>query len=111
MPFCSSPLVYNGLLFTIKDGGILQCLDAKTGHAAKPRRLEGSGSYYASPVGADGKVFLIDEQGRLTVVAANGELEILHTADFGEDIFATPAMVDGRAYIRTANSLYCFGSN
>lgn len=109
VPFCASPVLFQGLLFTIKDGGILQCLEAKTGKAAKPRRLEASGSYYASPVAGDGKIYLIDEQGRLTVIAASQELEVLHTADFKEDVFATPAIADGKIFLRTASGLFCFG--
>jgi outer membrane protein assembly factor BamB len=109
VPFCASPLLFKGLLFTVKDGGILQCLNAETGKASKPVRLEASGSYYASPVAGDEKIFLADEQGRATVVRANESLEVLHTADFNETIFATPAVVDGRLYLRTASALYCFG--
>jgi len=109
VPFCASPVLVDGLLFTIKDGGILQCLNANTGKATKPLRLEASGSYYASPVAGDGKIYLIDEQGRLTVIAARQDLEVLHMADFKEDVFATPAVVDGRIYLRTASALFCFG--
>ena len=109
VPFCASPVLVGGLLFTIKDGGILQCLDAGTGKASRPRRLEASASYYASPVAGDGKIYLIDEQGRLTVIAAHQDMEILHTADFKEDVFATPAVVDGKIYLRTASALFCFG--
>ena len=109
VPFCASPLLYNGQLFTIKDGGIMQCLTADTGRATKQRRLEASGAYYASPVAGDGKVYLIDQQGRLTVVAANESLEVIHTADFQEETYATPAIVNGRIYLRTASGLYCFG--
>ena len=109
VPFCASPLLYNGLLFTIKDGGILQCLNANTGKVAKPLRLEANGSYYASPVAGDGKVYLADETGRLTVVSATEELKLLHTSEMKEEVYATPAIVDGRIYLRTANGLYCFG--
>ena len=109
VPFCASPLLYGDWLFTIKDGGILQCLNAKTGKASKPLRLEASGNYYASPVGGDGKIYVVDEPGRLTVVAANDELNLLHTADFKEAVFATPAVIDGRVYLRTSGSLFCFG--
>lgn len=109
VPFCASPLLINGLFISVKDGGIMQCLDANTGKPSTPLRLEASGSYYASPVAGDGKIYLIDEQGRLTVVAARSELEVLYSADFKEDVFATPAVVDGRIYLRTATALYCFG--
>jgi outer membrane protein assembly factor BamB len=109
VPFCASPLLYGKWLFTIKDGGILQCLNANTGKATKPLRLEASGNYYASPVAGDDKIFLVDEPGRLSVVAANDELSLLHTADFKEAVFATPAVIDGRIYLRTASRLFCFG--
>ncbi len=109
VPFCASPIHVNGLVFTIKDGGILQCLDAKTGKPTKQQRLEASDSYYASPVAGDGKVYLLDDQGRLTVVSAADKFEVLHTAEFKEDVYATPAIVDGRIYLRTAKALYCFG--
>ena len=109
VPFCASPLLFNGLLFTIKDGGILQCLNANTGKSVKPLRLEANGSYYASPVAGDGKIYLVDETGRLTVVSANEDLKLLHTTEMKEDVYATPAIVDGRIYLRTSSGLYCFG--
>ena len=109
VPFCASPLRYRDWLFTIKDGGILQCLNAATGKASKPLRLEASGNYYASPVAGDGKIYLLDETGRLTVVAAGEDLELLHTSEFKEDVYATPAVLDGRIYLRTAGNLFCFG--
>jgi len=75
----------------------------------KQQRLEASKSYYASPVSGDGKVYLLDEIGELTVIKANDQGEVLHTAEFKEDVYATPALVDGRIYLRTAKALYCFG--
>jgi hypothetical protein len=54
-------------------------------------------------------VFLFSQQGELTVISARPEWEVLHTADMGEDVLATPAIVDGRIYARTAGHLYCFG--
>ncbi len=109
VPFCASPVFVDGLLFTVKDGGVLQCLDAKTGKPLKQLRLEASKNYYASPVSGDGKVYLLDEIGQLTVIGATDKVEVLHTAEFKEDVYATPALVDGRIYLRTAKSLYCFG--
>jgi outer membrane protein assembly factor BamB len=75
----------------------------------KQLRLEASDSYYASPVCGDGKIYLLDEVGRLTVVSATDKAEVLHTADLKEDVFSTPAIVDGKIYLRTAAALYCFG--
>ena len=60
-------------------------------------------------VGGDGKVYLLSQQGELTVISARADWEVLHSMNFDEDILATPAIVDGRIYIRTAAHLYCFG--
>lgn len=109
VPFCASPLHYRGLVFTVKDGGIFQALDARTGKPTKQGRLEASDDYYASPVAGDGKVYVIDVQGRLTVISAQDKWTILHTANLGDDAYATPAIVDGRIYLRTSRHLYCFG--
>jgi outer membrane protein assembly factor BamB len=108
VPFCSSPLWYQGLLVTVKDGGLFQALDSATGKPVKQSRLEANGDYYASPVAGDGKIYMVDEQGRLTVVQAAAPFGVLHTADFGVNVYATPALVDGQVYLRTADALYCF---
>jgi outer membrane protein assembly factor BamB len=109
VPFCASPLYLDGQVFTVKDGGIVQVLDARNGKPVKQQRLEANGEYYSSPVAGDGKVYVADEQGRLTVFRAGSGWDIVHTAEFGEDIFTTPALLDGRIYLRTAGHLYCFG--
>ena len=108
IPFCASPLYFNGTVFTCKDGGILTSLDAATGEPGKTGRLPGTGSYYSSPVAGDGKVYLINQQGRLSVISGTAGWKALHTADFEEEVYATPALVDGRVYVRTVGHLYCF---
>jgi outer membrane protein assembly factor BamB len=110
VPFCASPLYYRGYVWTVKDGGIVSCLDAATGAPGKQGRLDATGSYFASPVAGDGKVYLASEQGQVTVLSAEAEWEPLHVADFGENIYATPALVDGRIYLRTVGHLYCFAA-
>ena len=110
LPYVPSPLLYNDLLFLVKNGGIVSTLDPKTGKALKTDRIPARGNYYSSPVGGDGKVYVLSQQGELTVLSAKSDWEVLHSADFGEEIFATPALVDGRIYLRTAGHLYCFGS-
>ncbi|MFM9960237.1 MAG: PQQ-binding-like beta-propeller repeat protein [Planctomycetaceae bacterium] len=109
VPFCSSPVAVGDFVFTIKDGGIFACLDLKNGKHLKQGRASGTDDYYSSPVAGDGKVFLIDEEGRLTVLSADRECRTLHSADFGEKAFATPAIVGNRLYLRTNGHLYCFG--
>jgi len=109
VPFCSSPLYANGLIFTVKDGGIFSCLDANTGEMLKYGRLGATKNYYSSPVTGDGKIYVLNEAGQLSVVSAEPKWRVLSTADFGEDAHATPAIVDGKIYLRTAGHLYCFG--
>ena len=111
VPFCASPLFYKGRLFTVKDGGILSSLDARTGKASKTARVPGTGDYYSSPVAGDGKIYLLNEEGKLTVVSADPEWEVLSTSDFGDSVYSTPAIVDGRIYLRTTKHLFCFGKS
>ena len=111
VPFCASPVVLGNLLFSVKDGGIVSCLDVHTGKPFKQGRLEAIGEYYSSPVAGDGKLYLLSEEGKLTVISSSGDWQVLHTADFGENIYATPAVVDGKIYLRTVGNLYCFGAN
>lgn len=109
IPYCPSPVVYGDHLYLIKNGGILTVLDVHTGKALKEGRIEATGDYYSSPVAGDGKIYLLSQKGQLTVLAAREGWEELSHADFGEDAYATPALVDGRIFLRTANHLYCFG--
>jgi outer membrane protein assembly factor BamB len=108
-PFVASPLFHEDRVYTVKDGGILTCLDAKTGQAHKSGRVMGTGNYYASPVAGDGKVYLLSQRGTLSVVSAASQWQVLHSAEFGEECYATPALLDGRIYLRTSGHLYCFG--
>ena len=98
-----------GAVYTVKDGGLLACLGARDGKVIRNDRLPGRGSYYSSPVAGDGKIYLLDVQGRLSVVRAGRDWEVLGSSDFEEDTYATPAIAGGRIYLRTAGHLYCFG--
>ncbi len=109
LPYVPSPLAYEGTVFFVKNGGIVTSLDATTGEPLKTARVSGTGNYYASPVAGDGKVYLLSQRGELSVISADGEWEELAATEFGEEAFATPALVDGRIYLRTAGHLYCFG--
>jgi hypothetical protein len=105
-----SPLFYRDVLYLLKEGGIFTSLDPKTGAVIKQDRLRGApGDYFASPVGADGKLFTISHEGKVTVLNAGGQWEILAVNDLGDICNATPAISGGRIYLRTRSTLYCFG--
>lgn len=111
LPYVPSPLVYEGRVYIVKDGGMLSCFDAKTGQPYYTQeRVDAIGSYYASPVAADGRIFVASQNGKVTVIKAGGEKpEILHQADFKEKISPTMAIVENNLYIRTQTKLYAFG--
>ena len=90
----------------VKDGGIVTSLDLETGKVFKQGRAKGRGNYYASPVAADGKIYLASERGVVTVLAANAQWTVLTSFDFGERINATPVIHDGAIYLRTEEAIY-----
>ncbi len=104
-------LIYDNVIYLIKNGGILETLDAETGKRLKQGRVrEAIEGYTASPVAADGKVYLTSEGGKIAVLRAAGQWEITNVNDLGEETFATPALSDGKIFIRTAEHLYAFGN-
>lgn len=111
LPNVPSPLLYDGLLYLVKDGGILSVIDPADGEVVKQGRLpEAFDKYYASPVGADGRVYLFSEPGKATVISAGSDWETLTQHDFGEPIYATPALDGPEIFVRTNAALYCFKS-
>jgi outer membrane protein assembly factor BamB len=112
LPYVASPLLYGGRVWLVKAGGMVSCLDAESGKRILDReRLEDRSEYYMSPVGAFGHVILGSAEGTLYILKADSdELEIVHQADFGEGLFATPAIVDGKVYLRTERTLWAFGA-
>ncbi|MGA2134174.1 MAG: PQQ-binding-like beta-propeller repeat protein [Bryobacteraceae bacterium] len=110
IPQLPSPLLYRGVIYMINDGGILTTIDPANGKPFKQGRLRGAvDKYYASPVAADGKVFFVGNSGVVTILKAGPEQEILSIAELDDECFATPAIADGRIFIRTRGMLYCFG--
>jgi outer membrane protein assembly factor BamB len=110
LPNTSSPLLYEGVIYLVKDGGIATTVDAATGEAIKQERLRHAmDKYWASPVAGDGKVFLVSEACAVTTLRAGGAWEIMAMNKIEDHCFATPAVADGRIYLRTASALYCFG--
>ena len=110
VPQVPSTLLYHGVLYMINDSGILLSFDPATGSVIKQGRLHGAiDKYFASPVAADDKVFLIGQGGQVSVLKAQGNWEVLAVNELDDECFATPAIADGRIYIRTRSALYSFG--
>jgi len=104
----SSPLFYNNRLYLVKSGGLSSCYDTRAGSVLWERsRLGNFGDYFASPIAADGKVFIAGKNGFIVVLEDGPELKVLGKNDLGEEIIATPAIADGRLFIRTRENLIC----
>ena len=109
LPNVPSPLLYDGIVYLIKDSGILTALSASDGSVLKQGRLrEAMGRYFSSPIAADGKVFVADETGQISVIRPGADWSVTHSVAMGEEIYATPVVMDGRLFVRTQAALYCF---
>lgn len=104
----SSPLVYHNRLHVVKSGGVSSCFDATNGATVWERtRLKNFGDYYASPIAGDGKIYIAGRNGFVLVLDDKPELTVLAKNDMGGEILATPAIADGRLFIRTREKVYC----
>ena len=110
VPQLPSPLYYGGYIYMVNDRGILTTLNPETGEMLKQGRIPGvQDSVYSSPVAGDGKIYIVTEKGKVAVFAPTGNLEPIMVNDIGEDCYATPALADGRIYLRSRNTLFAFG--
>lgn len=106
-PKMCSPVLHNGLLFYVDDGGIVSCVDTATGEALYRERL--GGKFSASPILADGKLYFCSREGVITLIPATKEFKILAQNTLDGSIMASP-MADGSAlFIRTDKALYRIG--
>jgi len=108
-PYTSSPVVVGDYLYAVKNGGVMTCLNAKTGAQMWQERLPARGDYYASLVGADGKVYAMSEDGEATVLAATPSFQVLSSNQMGERCMASPAISGGQLFIRSDDHLFCIG--
>lgn len=113
LPYVSSPLLYRNRIWLVKSGGFVSCLEAETGAVVFGReRLTDRSEYYMSPVGAGGKVLIGSAEGTLAVLDAEADtLEVELEIAFGDELFATPAVVDGTIYLRSKSTLWAFGTD
>jgi outer membrane protein assembly factor BamB len=108
IPYVPSPVYYRGHLYMVKEGGIFTALDGATGAVTKQGRLPAGGGYYASLVAGGGNVYAASLGGEVVAVAAGASWEVRSTNALGEAIAASPAIADGRLYVRTEKRLFCF---
>ena len=111
LPYVSSPLLHRGRIWLVKAGGLVSALDAASGKPILDReRLSDRSEYYMSPVGAGAHVLLGSSEGTFYVLAADAqELVVEHTLELGDELFATPAVLDGTLYLRAKSTLWAFG--
>ncbi|WP_461784052.1 PQQ-binding-like beta-propeller repeat protein [Prosthecobacter sp.] len=106
-PKMCSPVLHNDLLFYVDDGGIVSCVDVKTGEAFYRERI--GGKFSASPILADGKLYFSSREGVVTVIAASKQFKILSQNTLDGSLMASP-IADGSAlFLRTDKALYKIG--
>jgi outer membrane protein assembly factor BamB len=108
-PDVPTPVTDGHYLYVVNDRGIVWCLDAKTGHEVYGRQRLRAATYSGSPVLADGKIYITDEDGVTSVVSAGPKFEILAQNELGEYTLSSPAVSDGQIFIRTEAFLYAIG--
>lgn len=109
IPEVPSPLYHKGLIYFVKNGGLITCLDLKSGRRVYQERTNGLGTHYASPLIAGDYLFSPSGEGQISVITLGREPEIVAVNNLEDKVYATPAIVDGVLYVRTHSSLFAFG--
>ncbi len=111
-PYLPTPLVYGDYLYTCDTRtNVVTCYEAKTGKQVYRERLPGHGTYTASAVAADGRIYFVSEESGVCVVKAGPKLEVLAVNPMDDLCFATPAIADGMIFIRSQHFLYGIGES
>jgi outer membrane protein assembly factor BamB len=105
-PYMPTPILYDGLLYTCSNSGVVAGYDAGTGKEVYKERI-GGGSYTASPVAADGRLYFTSEQGEVRVVRAGRTFELLAVNPMDDYCLATPAISNGSLFVRSQRFLWC----
>jgi outer membrane protein assembly factor BamB len=110
VPYIPSPLVHDGVFYMVNNG-IVTSLDPATGELLKRGRINrGSPKVHASPIAADGKLYIATLDGLVAVLSAGSDWQVLALNDLGEEIHATPAVAGNRLLVRTRGNLYAFAA-
>lgn len=108
-PDVPTPVTDGKYFYSVNDRGIIWCLDARTGAEVWGGKRIQPGAYSASPVLADGKIYITNEDGLTTVIKAGNQFEVLAENDLNDYTLSSPAISDGRIFVRTAKFLYAIG--
>jgi outer membrane protein assembly factor BamB len=109
-PYMPTPLAYRGILYVLQNQGILGCYDLKSGSEYYRQRIPHRGAgFSASPIAADGHVYLPSEDGDVFVIRAGREFEIVETNPLGEILMASPAASQGVLFLRGEQHLVAIG--
>ena len=109
-PYMPTPLIYGDYLYVLSNQGIFDCYELRTGKEIYRQRVaHQGGGFSASPVAADGRIYLASEDGDMFVVKEGKDFELLATNPMGERLMATPALAGGRIFIRAEHSLFAVG--
>ncbi len=108
IPYVPTPVVYEGHLYEWSDQGIVGCVDLKNGKDVWTKRV--GGNYSGSPICIDGKLYCIAEDGNVVVVGASPEFKLYGEAPLGDPSHSTPAVANGRLFLRTYHRLACLSA-
>jgi outer membrane protein assembly factor BamB len=109
LPYVASPLYYQGRFYMVKNGGMFTCIEPRTGKPSyQEERLGAMGDYYASLVGAAGRIYVASQRGVVSVVKAGDAFEVLARNDLGEAVQATPVPIGDTLLVRSATHLQAF---
>ena len=110
VPQLPSPLIYKNILYMLADNGIVTSFNPKNGEVIQKGKVKGAGrQFYASLIAADNKIFITSLDGKISVIQPGGSLDVIASTDLQDGCYATPAIADGKIYVRTLKTLYCFG--
>jgi outer membrane protein assembly factor BamB len=108
--YMPTPLAYDGILYVLANNGVFDAYDVKTGTEFYRQRMPEIGSgFSASPVAADGKIYVSSEDGEIFVLGTGRAFKHVATNSMGELLMATPALSEGVMYVRTVRSLFAIG--
>ena len=108
IPEIPSPLFYRDIVYLVRNGGILAAIDSETGEQLYRERVTGSGQYSASPISANGHIFLVSNRGQVSTIKPGRKFEQIHSYEIGESVFVTPAIDSNTIYFRGQKKLWAF---